>query len=858
MDNNRTQLGILKYLVAVNVAFSVLATISTMAYASGAAFTWAKRYNLNGQLTATISADPDGGGALRYIAQRIQYNAQGMQERVESGYLDQWPSHTVKPRNWEAEGFSFQVHDATYFTYDNWGRPLSEQKVDSQGVAYSLTQFSYDSLGRLRCRVVRMSSTELSSLSACSVASGGDGEDRVTRYTYDNKDRVTLIEKAYGTSLRQSYAKYTYNLFWQQSSVKDANGNYTELQYDGFGRLKKMLFPSKTQPGTSSASDYEWYDYDNNGNLTVLRKRSGQTIRYQYDSLDRVTVKNIPNGTANDVYYRYNLQGLELSARYGSSTGYGVTASYNGFGEIMSETTSSTNGSYTVRYQYDLNGNITRLTYPDNRYFSYEHDGLDRLIKLKNQSGNVLSSYTYDNYGQLESLSSRGSVTAFGYDPIARLNAIQYQVEGQLHDLSIDFEFNSANQIVQKTISNNLYAHKAGSGQPGNYQVNGLNQYESFAGTDFTYDDNGNMTSTGSLDFTYDVENRLISASGGSNVAFSYDPKGRLQVESPNSGLSTVFVYAGDALIAEYQNGQMIHRYVHNLKGREAPLIAYTGSAIGRANRHHLQVNHQGSVIAATNADGAVDYINTYDVYGIPGADNQGRFTYTGQTFLPSLGMYYYKARIYSPELGRFLQTDPIGYEDQMNLYAYVGNDPMNMTDPTGMYGKGNGWSDKDWKKFDAAQKEAAANMTTAAGDLKSEAGQLGEGEVSGDGYSASELNSMADTLDAGAKALNDDGSGGYFAHSGNSSDTDGYFAAAEVGGTSMTVDVGNASFQDHSSVRWMAGHESLHNAGLEDQKRVGYTAYRFGNFGQKRAFKKLSKSLRHKNPDHVMSEVYP
>ena len=205
------------------------------------------------------------------------------------------------------------------------------------------------------------------------------------------------------------------------------------------------------------------------------------------------------------------------------------------------------------------------------------------------------------------------------------------------------------------------------------------------------------------------------------------------------------------------------------------------------------------------------------------------------------------------------MQTDPIGYDDGMNWYAYVGNDPVNATDPTGMYGRGKGWSDENWKKFDAAQNKAALAMSKSASSMRNNARSMKDGETNSDGYSAKELTSMAGSLEAGAAALNDNGTGGYMANSVDSLPHD-RFAQAPIGGNDVSVNVKHDAF-GKSNNPFLLGHESLHSAGLKDYTQGKFPAYRYGSKDSLRAYNYLSnyqKGKRYLNPDHVMSQVYP
>jgi RHS repeat-associated protein len=665
----------------------------------GSVDTTTTRYDAVRQVLGTISPDPDGTGPRKRLAQRLTYNVDGQVPMAETGTVN-----GTSDADWSAFASAQQAASL----YDGNAR-LSRESVSASGVNYSVVDYSYDAVGRADCAAQRLNPAVWGTVtSACTAqAAGTSGPDRIARTIYDAAGQVTQVQSALGTAAQQNVSQ-TYNPNGTQATLIDAKGNKTSFIYDGFDRAMETHYPLPNSPGQVSNTDYVGVARDANGNVTAKRTRAGHILFYNYDNLNRRTSKIIPDGSlapeyTRDVYYGYDNLGALRFARFDSVTGDGVNTALDALGRVTSTQVVQAGLNKTLSYAYDIAGNQTRITHSDGTYFDMIYDSLSRMTNAKWVKGAIgpvpFMAISYDDLGRRVDMNRASSFTGYAYDPASRLTGMNQRFASGPAGMNETLTYNSASQIASRSRDNDLYAFTGFSAnitRP--YTSNGLNQYTTSGGTALAYDGNGNLTNDGTNAYTYDIENRLVGVSGGRSATLTYDPLGRLFSTSGGAAGVTRFQYDGDALVAEYDASHTVRRRYFHGPGVDEPILWDEGSAMDCSGTRFLHTNAQGSVVATANCNGVPLTVSAYDDHGIPQTRTPsgtaitntdtatfGRFSYTGQTWLPEAGLYYYKNRMYSPTAGRFLQPDPIGYADGVNLYGYVGGDPVNARDPSGL-----------------------------------------------------------------------------------------------------------------------------------------------------------------------------
>jgi RHS repeat-associated protein len=584
----------------------------------------------------------------------------------------------------------------TTFTYE----PKYNERTAFVDALNHSTTYAVDSQGNTtQITDANGNSTLLTYNNDGSVATISNGISGSVQFGYSGGDLVSIVDP-----LGNQVSRFT-DAAGRMLSATDQEGHRTSYQYDGFDHITSVINPL----GNATT-----FGYNSNGRLTAVTDSLNQTTSLTYDNMDRPLTITDPLNTVKS--YVYGLRGELVD--FVDGKGQVTSFSHDGLGRKILTGFGTQGSGGTLRYISTIN---------------YQYDNGNRMVQAIDSVAGTFTR-TYDNLGHLLSeISPQGTVT-YGYDAVGRRISMQVLGQSQLSYLydngnrptqitegssTVSFGYDNANRRTSLTLPNGVSAaysydldshitgitYSLGSTVIGNLAYgydsvgrrtsvggslaatgfpnpvtsatyNPDNQLTNWNGTTISYDANGNMVSDGTHSYTWDERNRLSSIDGGSTASFVYDPFGRRQSKTM-FGITTAFLYD---LVNPVQELSGTTPTANLLVGGLDKVFMRTDTT-----QQNFLTDAIGSTIALTDGTGAITSSYVYDAFGNVSTTGGGGnpIEYTGRENDGS-GLYFYRSRYYNPRFQRFISKDPLGFGGGINLYAYVGNNPILFRDPFG------------------------------------------------------------------------------------------------------------------------------------------------------------------------------
>ena len=593
-----------------------------------------------------------------------------------------------------------------------------------------------------------------------SAAPSGDGDDSTIYEPGENPSGRVFLHTEYlypgGPAIRVSLhdtdgSKFreTTNVYGPEGELISRSGSAetVEYEYDALYRVKSIA------DGKDQTTQY---DYDEVGNLVSVEYPGGETVQFtEHDPAGRVLERVDPKEVVTKYHYD-DPEGLLTHIEYPATSALDVEFTYDAtYGRLtqMSDATGVTEYSdyddldiahavtttYTdlparaIEYEYWPNGSIDSIycsALPGTGTFSYTYDDAGRPDTLTNPFGQEFSwgyldnnwlntqtspvtqaTYTRNPRGMLTSLVNRktdetllSSYATMTYDPAGDILSMPVSVPNVASQYSgtSTYTYDTKNQLLTEASTRNgsysyTFVYDA-AGNPTTFEGDSRSFNENNQNTDFTFDDNGNPITYNSTTLTYDPEDRMTAY--GTALTAGYTGDG-LRAWKQVGGTPTYFLYSGGVPIAEMESdGDVI---AVNTFGPYGLLARYADESTS-----YYTFDPQGNVSQVLESDGDIASSQLYDAYGTSlygsAAYPYGFGSQSGYYTDAETGLQLLTHRYYDPDEGRFLNRDPIGYAGGMNLYAYVGNNPVNDLDPAGLCPANGTDDDRRWAEYAAGK----------------------------------------------------------------------------------------------------------------------------------------------------------